>query len=220
MVVDSNISSNKAVKASKQAKPYHHGDLRTALLDEAAGMIREEGEAALSMRKLAAALGVSRMAPYHHFEDKQALLCAIAEEGFTRFMLSMEESLEGRASASRSNMLRDYIRAYIAWAVSAPQYYDLMFGGHIWRSPKLTESLKEVSHNTFKLYVDRVRLWQELGVVSKEVDALRFSQVSWSTLHGLSRFLIDGVYLEGGEAITQMTDTVVAVFMGAAVPEA
>ena len=220
MAVDSNISSKVTAKPPKQAKPYHHGGLRTALLDEAAGMIREEGEAAFSMRKLAAALGVSRTAPYHHFEDKQALLCAIAEEGFKRFMSVMGESLDDEASASPTNMMRDYIRAYIAWAVSAPQYYDLMFGGHIWRSPKLTEPLRSVSHNAFKLYVDRVRHWQALGVVSKEVDALRFSQVSWSTLHGLSRFLIDGVYLEGGEAITQMTDTVVAVFMGAAVPEA
>ena len=66
-------------------KAYHHGDLRKALLDDAVKLLREEGEAGLSMRNLAARAGVSRTAAYHHFEGKHALLCAVAEEGFKRF---------------------------------------------------------------------------------------------------------------------------------------
>lgn len=210
-------AQKKADKGPKQANAYHHGDLRTALLDEAARMIREQGESAFSMRKLAAALGVSRTAPYHHFEDKQALLCAIAEEGFRRFMVSVNIADES-VNKSASDQLRAYVERYIASAVAAPEYYDLMFGGHIWRSPKLTESLKVESYNAFQAYVDGVREWQARGVISNRVDTLRFSQVSWGTLHGLSRFLIDGIYLQG-EAVSQMTDTVVAVFLGAAAQE-
>ena len=214
MSVELNGAPEKPKKASKQVNAYHHGDLRTALLDEAANMIRSQGEAAFSMRKLAAALGVSRTAPYHHFEDKQALLCAIAEEGFKRFMVSVRVA-DDCTGKSPTDQLRAYVERYIASAVAAPEYYDLMFGGHIWRSPKLTESLKVESYKAFQAYVDGVREWQERGVISKRVDTLRFSQVSWGTLHGLSRFLIDGIYLQG-EAVSQMTDTVVAVFLGAA----
>ncbi|MGB1907401.1 MAG: TetR/AcrR family transcriptional regulator, partial [Spongiibacter sp.] len=54
------------------ARSYHHGDLRSELLDAAARLLREEGEAGLSMRRLAQELGVSRTAPYHHFADKHS----------------------------------------------------------------------------------------------------------------------------------------------------
>ena len=59
-------------------KPYHHGDLKAALLSCAVKIIREESDDALTMRRLAAAAGVSRTAPYHHFSNKQGLLSAIA----------------------------------------------------------------------------------------------------------------------------------------------
>ena len=78
---------------SSQKSSYHHGDLKRALLDETARILREEGEDALSLRHLAASVGVSRTAPYHHFRDKQSLLCAVAEEGFARFNASMKSAM-------------------------------------------------------------------------------------------------------------------------------
>ena len=63
---------------------YHHGDLRQALLRAAKQLIAEAGIENLSLRKLAERAGVSRTAPYHHFSDKNDLLCAIAAEGFRR----------------------------------------------------------------------------------------------------------------------------------------
>ena len=68
---------------SKSAS-YHHGNLRQALIDAAVGALQTEGIEALSLRKLAKDIGVSHNAPYMHFEDKEALLAAIAEEGFKR----------------------------------------------------------------------------------------------------------------------------------------
>jgi len=63
---------------------YHHGDLTKSLLEAAAAIIKEQGVESLSMRKLADKVGVSRTAPYHHFKDKNALLCALAERGFNQ----------------------------------------------------------------------------------------------------------------------------------------
>ncbi len=65
------------------APSYHHGDLRTALLDAAAKRLAKHGVESLSLRKLAEDAGVSRTAPYHHFKDKSALLSAIAAKGFS-----------------------------------------------------------------------------------------------------------------------------------------
>ena len=70
-------NTNSVVRSS-----YHHGDLRQVLMDEAALMIKEEGEQALSMRKLAARVGVSRTAPYHHFQTNRRYCAALLKRAF------------------------------------------------------------------------------------------------------------------------------------------
>src|SRR5260370_17174591 len=66
----------------KPAKPYHHGDLRRALLDEALRTIQTQGVEHLTLRTVGERLGVSRSALYRHFADKQALLATVGREGF------------------------------------------------------------------------------------------------------------------------------------------
>src|SRR5215218_5617032 len=68
--------------ARKPRRPYHHGNLRRGLLDEALSTIRAAGVEALTLREIGARLGVSRTALYRHFADKGALLAAVATEGF------------------------------------------------------------------------------------------------------------------------------------------
>ena len=199
-----------------ESKPYHHGDLRRQLLDAAATLIREEGEAALSMRKLAQAVGVSRTAPYHHFSDKQALLCAVAEEGFRRFRGIVTVQSDGDKASVLVPVIdeaaiRRFISRYIDFAVNNAEYYDLMFGGHLWKSEQLTASLKYEAYASFKVYVEQIRHWQQSTSRESVVDPLRYAQVSWSTLHGMSRLLIDGIYLDSA-AIAAMSDTAASMF--------
>ncbi len=177
-------------------KPYHHGDLRRVLLDQAAQMIRQDGEAALSMRKLAAAVGVSRTAPYHHFADKQALLFAVAEEGFLRFSEMMAAATPGENTGVNEESLHRFIVSYLRFALDYSEYYDLMFGSHLWRDQTVSTRIKEVSHASFRHYVEQIRHWQSAGWVRPDIDPLRYAQVSWSTLHGMSRLLIDGIYVD------------------------
>ncbi len=188
-------------------KHYHHGDLRRVLLDEAALLIREEGEAGLSMRRLAARAGVSRTAPYHHFNDKQDLLCAIAEEGFSRYV----KILTLPAGDLSEPRMRRFVRSYLTFAVENAEYYDLMFGGQLWRGDAITASLRAEAHGSFRFYIEQVRSWQERGHVDPTLDVLRYSQVSWSTLHGMSRLMIDGVYPDV-EAMGPMCDQAAAMF--------
>lgn len=170
---------------------YHHGDLRRTLLDEAALLLREEGEKGLSMRALAARAGVSRTAPYHHFKDKQDLLCAIAEEGFRRFVGVL--TLAGDQLSEKR--LQRFVHDYLKFALENAEYYDLMFGSQLWKSEGITETLRQEAHGSFRFYLEQAREWQRQGHVNKDLDTLRYSQVTWSTLHGMSRLLIDGVYL-------------------------
>ena len=171
---------------------YHHGDLRRTLLDEAAALLRREGEAGLSMRRLASRAGVSRTAPYHHFKDKQELLCAIAEEGFRRFVGVL--TLDG-SELSPARMDR-FVRDYLEFAVNNAEYYDLMFGSHLWKSATITDNLKQEAHGSFRFYLEQARDWQQKGFINPRLDTLRYAQVTWSTLHGMSRLLIDGIYLD------------------------
>lgn len=181
-------------KTAKRA--YHHGDLRKALLDDAVKLLREEGDAGLSMRNLATRAGVSRTAAYHHFEGKHDLLCAIAEEGFKQFrQVFYPADLKGDDTVNAARIQR-FVRDYIKFATSNSEYYDLMFGSQLWKTEKLTEALTGEAHRAFRSYVDAIRRWQAFGQIAEGVDPLRYAQVSWSTLHGMSRLLIDGIYVD------------------------
>ena len=106
---------------SKQRTNYHHGDLRLSLVKAAGELIQEQDVEALSMRKLADHVGVSRTAPYHHFKDKNELLCAIAESGFKlqdEIVSSANRSNLGRANAKMSTSdglqeLEQLVQSYI-----------------------------------------------------------------------------------------------------------
>ncbi|MAT92421.1 MAG: TetR family transcriptional regulator [Halioglobus sp.] len=187
-------NSAQARQAKKQG--YHHGDLKRALLDETARLLREEGEEALSLRRLAANIGVSRTAPYNHFANKESLLCAVAEEGFERFNAAMKQARhQARDLPGRAAMLAD-VRAYVAFATQHREYYDLMYGSKPWGTGNPTASLSASARGTLRRDVERLRRGQDAGVFAAGVDMLRFAHVYWGTLHGISRLLLDGVFTD------------------------
>ncbi|MCV6614616.1 MAG: TetR/AcrR family transcriptional regulator [Cellvibrionaceae bacterium] len=195
---------------TKTKKTYHHGDLRASLEAAAAQLILEDGVEGLSMRKLADRVGVSRSAPYHHFADKQRLLCAVAARGFELQAATMAQIPEGLGFIEQVN---EFISRYVHWAVAYPQYYDLMFGRDVWGSGEPDEDFLQHSHGYFRSYVERVEAWQRAGHLPPEVEALRFAQVSWSTMHGLSRLLIDGIYVDP-KATDAICQTATELFFG------
>jgi AcrR family transcriptional regulator len=99
---------------------YHHGDLRAAVLGAAAKMLEKEGLAGLSVRAAARRAGVSHNAPYRHFPDRDALLAALAVEGFKQ----LQAALEGRTG-------KELGAAYVRFALERPQRFRLMFAGHV-----------------------------------------------------------------------------------------
>jgi len=95
---------------------YHHGELRPALLRAAARILEKEGRDAISLRDLARRAGVSHSAPYRHFADRQALLAALAEEGFALL-----------AAALQGKPWREQAMAYLRFALANPERFRLMF---------------------------------------------------------------------------------------------
>ncbi|BFT29848.1 TetR/AcrR family transcriptional regulator [Alteromonas sp. D210916BOD_24] len=193
------------------APSYHHGDLRTALLNAAAKRLAEHGVDSLSLRKLAEDAGVSRTAPYHHFKDKSALLSAIAAKGFSDWHDAAKRIFE-QPNKSPRERFRAFIHEYIGYAANNTEMYELMFGRTIWRNNAATSDLKNVAFPCFQFQVTMTRYWQEQGLLPNNQDALRLAQVTWGTLHGIARLLIDGIYADTSH-IDEMCDCAADLFM-------
>ncbi|MEH6471255.1 MAG: TetR/AcrR family transcriptional regulator [Halopseudomonas sp.] len=189
---------------------YHHGDLHQCLLKAATHIIREAGVEGLSMRKLADRVGVSRTAPYHHFRDKQALLCELALDGFREYSRQVDR-IVADPNLNAEQRLEQFVRHYLAFALDNPESYNLMFGQTIWKAGQPSEQLRTEAYAAFRHFVELVKRWQIEGVLPMECESLRYAQVAWSTLHGLCRLVIDGIYVEAS-SIDAICTTVLSLF--------
>ena len=108
-----------------EREKYHHGDLKRALVEEGIALLEEKGLAALSLRAIAARVGVSHTAPRNHFGSLRGLLTAIGAEGFRRHAAMMREGLpEG---ATPDERLAAALEGYVRFALAHPELYALMF---------------------------------------------------------------------------------------------
>jgi AcrR family transcriptional regulator len=108
-----------------EARPYHHGDLRRALIDAASRVLEAEGPSALSLRAVAREAGVSPAAPYHHFKDKGELLDAVAHEGWT--LLDQALAAAKAKAPSARDAMNELGVAYVCFARENPALYRVMY---------------------------------------------------------------------------------------------
>ena len=106
---------------------YHHGNLRQALIEAGIRMINEYGEEALSLRKVAAACGVSHAAPYAHFKDKESLLEAIKETVTLQFIHELEEAIAAAGNGTAENAVHEMGKRYILFFRNHPDYFYFLF---------------------------------------------------------------------------------------------
>src|SRR5277367_6509136 len=116
-------------------KPYHHGNLKKALLQAALELTAETGPRGFTLREAARRAGVSHNAPYRHFRDRDALLAAVATEGFDRLTHAMAR---GALKAGPLNRLRRSGLAYVDFALRWPQHFAAMFDAP-WDKPEYPE---------------------------------------------------------------------------------
>ena len=179
---------------------YHHGNLRQSLLDNSLQLLRAEGSEALSLRRLAELTGVSRAAPYHHFKDKQALLAAVAEQGFAE-LAALLQQLVGDEQIALEQRLQQAVLGYLDFAQAQPALYQLMFGQTLWQidSPCLdttasTTQFQRAAKDCFRQYVHLFERLQAAGQLAASSNTLRSAQLLWATLHGLATLTRDGLF--------------------------
>ncbi len=155
---------------------YHHGDLQAALVLTAGKMLEKEGVEALKLREVARQAGVSHNAPYRHFTRREALLAALAAEGF-------EWLGAAQRKAAEAGGLRGMGEAYVSFALAHPQRFRLMFGGQIRIARHVR--LREVAMRTFE------GLSGALAARAPEAHGARDASVAaWSLVHGLALLLM------------------------------
>jgi AcrR family transcriptional regulator len=163
---------------------YHHGDLRDALVRAGQTILEKDGLAALSLRRVARSAGVSPAAPYHHFPDKQALLDAVAAQGFDALTAAMttrmakETNPDARLEASGVG--------YVVFAVENPALFGLMFGT---RELKLSRdaSLLSAGERAYDVLLAAVAATSPDGVANPLVCLRR-----WALVHGIAKLILEG----------------------------
>jgi AcrR family transcriptional regulator len=155
--------------------PYHHGNLRQALLDAALIEIEQFGPAALSLREVARRARVSHAAPTHHFGDKAGLFTAIATEGFRRI-----RDATSAAAVGDDALLRGGI-AYIGFAVSNRAYFEVMFRPDLYRADD--PELMTARDGAFEVLFGAV----EAALNEPEPQTVMATTIAaWSETHGLA----------------------------------
>jgi AcrR family transcriptional regulator len=133
------------VTAESRAR-YHHGDLRNALLEEAVRVLEEGGVEAFTLRELARRVGVNHRAAYRHFEDKRALLAAVAEAGYRALAAKMRDAVAEIGTEDATERLLAAARAYVVFGVDERARYEVMFGPRLnedGRFPELETAITE-----------------------------------------------------------------------------
>jgi AcrR family transcriptional regulator len=172
----------------KRPKSYHHGDLRRALLQEAARTIQAQGVERLTLRAVADRLGVSRTALYRHFADKSTLLAGVAGEGFRTLRAVLVAAWE--SAGQGLDGLDAMGIAYVQFAVTHPSHYRVMFGGFVDSGAK-DPAFEQEAASAFDALVDALRALQQGGLIRTD-DLPQLAQFVWATVHGVAMLGIDG----------------------------
>lgn len=169
---------------------YHHGNLREVLISSALEILKEGTIQDLSLRALARKAGVSQTAPYRHFEDKEALIVVLIQEGS---YLLQEEMLE--AIKDIDDPVERLIQlgvSYYNFAEAHPAHFRLMFGGSLECKEKYT-TLVEVEQKGYELVQYVVGECMKLpGAPKHAPEIIRLS--CWSLVHGLANLLLNDVH--------------------------
>lgn len=165
-------------------RPYHHGNLRTALI-EAGLNILERGDTALTLRAAARQAGVSHTAPYNHFSDKDALLGAIAIKGFEELEAATEHARQSAGPDAGDRLVAAGL-AYILFAAERPALYRLMFG------PRKAAA-SEVGSAGLSAFEVLVRVMQD-GMAEgafRPGDPRGAAFAAWALVHGMAQMALD-----------------------------
>jgi AcrR family transcriptional regulator len=177
------MTIRSAGPARKSPNAYHHGDLRTALVEAAREALETAAPEAITLKSLAQRLGVSQPAPYRHFQSREALLAAVAADGFVRFGETLLAAAEAAPPTARMECAA---LAYLAFARANRGVYRLMFASSLLMTVE-DESMRVAAEASFDFLVSALVHYVPTDAV--QVVAVRV----WATLHGLAMLEAEGL---------------------------
>ena len=187
----------------KTKRPYHHGDLRSALLEAAERALESGGSQELSLRELSRELGVSNTAPRRHFINKQALLDALALDGFERLGAALTRAIADKEDAFDARIVR-LARAYARFAMKHSVLIGVMFAAK--HHPEATPALLEASDKALSKIPLTIQEGQAAGAVVPG-SAERLSMAVFASVEGLISVSTNGQF--GGTPIDKLVVEVV-----------
>lgn len=162
---------------------FHHGNLRQSLLDLAQSELEIVGRNNLSLRQLAATLGVARSAPYRHFKDKEDLYLALAHTGLAELLTAYHEALG--LDASPGQRLLAACQAYLDLANAKPELYQLIFEGNAnWHSTLVKDADGLSSFDLFN------QLVSEALPAQRSAQSYPVAMTCWCMMHGYAMLQI------------------------------
>ncbi len=173
--------------ATEQRKSYHHGDLKSALVEAGLAELEEKGLAILSLRSIAARVGVSHTAPKNHFDGLRGLLTAMATEGFHRHASAMRHGVEGHPPGK--TRLDAACNGYVRFALGHPELFRLMFSSALCnhKDPDLQRAARG-SYDVLRGIAHGLD-WDKATWTG---SPWRTEWMLWSMVHGYAMLLIEG----------------------------
>lgn len=171
---------------NERDKPrYHHGNLAKALVDAATRLVQEKGPAHFSMADASSLAGVSKGAPYRHFESKDALLAAVIDSAFERFADQVTATV-ARYPRGTDDSVTAIGVAYLHFATSEPAIFKLMFSSGVTPEEPKPEHIR-----CFGILLSEISARTGL---TEEKQLLQVARPLWTLVHGASMLTIDKNY--------------------------
>ena len=172
---------------------YHHGNLEAALIAAASKMVRANGAEHLSLRAVAAEVGVSPSAAYHYYPDKDSLISGVGAALFERLADLQEVALSkfpGKSLKAARARFRELGHAYFEWATNEPNLFRLMFGGYC--SIEFADAdLKREESRAWNLLCSCLDDLEALGAINPKIRP--YGEIlAWSTVHGATALIVEG----------------------------
>jgi AcrR family transcriptional regulator len=186
----------------QRARPYHHGNLKQALLQAAVKVLAKVGPRAFTLREVARQAKVSHNAPYRHFRDKEELLAAVAAEGFERLADSM---ITAAAPAGNALQALEWSGlGYVRFALQWPEHFSAMFdySQDLNAYPEYAAS----GRRAFQVLLDNIVAAQQAGQLPPG-DPNPLALTAWSLVHGVAKLAIaKRLPLDSEDAIVGFTE--------------
>ena len=205
--------SAKLGRRPSAERPYHHGDLRRVLIDAALKLAEEGGPEAVSVREAARRAGVSAGAPFRHFESRQALMTAVAEEAQRRFRAEIERALAGAPADDPLQRFRKLGLAYLRWAMKNPAHFEIISSGR-----HFDHDAAALSRDNAELVALTERTLAEAFEKGqlKPADLKQVQIAGRAVVYGFARMNVDGHFPRWGVArgeAGRMAEAVIDLFI-------